>query len=235
MKIEIWSDYACPYCYIGKRYLEQALKEFEHANSVEVVYKAFELDPSAAKEATTTTLGRIKHKYGKSEIQAQEMIDHIVAMAARVDLDMRYDSVRYTNTFDAHRLTKFASLHGKGLEMSERLFNAYFTQNLPLADHGVLLEIAVELGLDRVETQAMLASDMFAEDVRADEHRAREIGIRSVPHMVIDGQHDFVGAQPTDHLLTAIRDIWAEQQARDQVSSVDVIACDIDGCRPASS
>ena len=235
MRIEIWSDYACPYCYIGKRYLEQALKEFEHADSLEVVYRAFELDPSAAKEATTTTFGRIEHKYGKSRGQAQEMIDHIVAMGARVDLDMRYDSVRYTNTFDAHRLTKFAFRHGKGLEMSERLFNAYFTQNLPLADHGVLIEIAAEMGLDRAETQAMLASDSFAEDVRADEHRAHEMGIRSVPHMVIDGQHNFVGAQPKSNLLTAIREIWAEQQAREQVSSVDGIVCDIDGCRLPSS
>ena len=229
MKIEIWSDYACPYCYIGKRYLEQALNEFEHANRVEVVYRAFELDPSAAKEATTTTLGRIVHKYGKSKSQAQDMIDHIVAMGSSVGLDMRYNSVRYTNTFDAHRLSKFAALHGKGLDMSERLFNAYFTQNLPLADHDVLIAIADELGLDRVETQAMLASDAFSEDVRADENRARELGIRSVPHIVIDGRHNFVGAQPKNHLLKAMREIWTQQQALDQDISADGTACDIDG------
>ena len=232
MKIEIWSDYACPYCYIGKRYLEQALAEFEHANRVEVIYKAFELDPSAANEATTTTLGRIEYKYGKSKTQAQHMIDHIVVMGASVNLDMRYDSVQYTNTLDAHRLTKFAALYGKGLEMSERLFNAYFTRNLPLADKSVLIEIAAELGLDRVQTQAMLASDAFVKDVRADENHAREIGIRSVPHMVIDGQHNLAGAQPKNHLLTTIREVWAQQEASDQATSADEIACDIDGCPP---
>lgn len=230
MKIEIWSDYACPYCYIGKRYLEQALAEFEHADGVEVVYKAFELDPNAAKEVTTTTLGRIEYKYGKSKVQAQHMIDHIVSMGAGVDLDMRYASVRYTNTFDAHRLTKFAAVRGKGLEMSERLFCAYFTDNLPLADHSVLIDIAAELGLDRVETEAMLSSDAFVSDAREDEDHARKSGIRSVPHMVIDGVHDFAGAQPKNHLLTTMRELWAEQEARDPESAEDGMACGVDGC-----
>jgi len=231
MKIEIWSDYACPYCYIGKRFLEQALAEFAHADNVEVVYKAFELDPRASEEVTTTTLGRIEYKYGKSKAEAQHMIDHIVSMGASVNLDMRYDSVRYTNTFNAHRLTKFAAVHGKGLDMSERLFRAYFTDNLPLADTRALIEIAAELGLDRIETQAMLDSDAFVEDVRSDEKRAREIGIRSVPHMVINGQHQFSGAQPKNHILTAINGIWAQQKARD---SSDGVACNIDGCPPSN-
>ena len=144
MKIEIWSDYACPYCYIGKRYLEQALAEFEYAHEVEIVYKAFELDPNAAKEVDTTTLSRIEYKYAKSKAQAQQMIDHIISMGDEADLDMRYDRVHYTNTFDAHRLAKFAATQGKALEMSERLFRAYFTDTLPLADHSVLIEIATD-------------------------------------------------------------------------------------------
>lgn len=114
--------------------------------------------------------------------------------------------------------------------MSERLFKAYFVQNLPLADKGVLIAIAGETGLDTVETQTMLASNAFAEDVQADENSAREIGIRSVPHMVINGQHYFAGAQSKNHLLTAIRSIWAQLEACDQASLPGRVTNEIDGC-----
>ena len=114
--------------------------------------------------------------------------------------------------------------------MSERLFKAYFVQNLPLADKGVLIAIAAEIGLDTVETHTMLASNAFAEDVQADENSAREIGIRSVPHMVINGQHYFAGAQSKNHLLTAIRSIWAQLEACDQASLPGRVTSEIDGC-----
>ena len=107
MNIEIWSDYACPYCYIGKRQLELALAKFPHANDVYVTYKTFELYPNAGLQSSTTTQGRIERKYGKTPEQAQHMIDSIIALGARVDMDMRYYTVRNTNTFDAHRLTIF--------------------------------------------------------------------------------------------------------------------------------
>lgn len=132
MQIEIWSDYACPYCYIGKRNLEKALEKFEHNDKIKIVHKAFELYPHMGKEVTTTTQGRIEQKYGKTPEEAQEMIDHIERVAERVGLEMNYDSVKNTNTFDAHRLTKFAEEKGKANEMNERLFKAYFTDNIAL-------------------------------------------------------------------------------------------------------
>ena len=174
MKLEIWSDYACPYCYIGKRFLEAAQAEFEHAREVEIVFRAFELDPTSGPAVTTTTLDRIMRKYGKSRSDAQAMIDHITSMGERCGLDMRYASVRYTNTFDAHRLTKFAEQHERGAEMTERLFRAYFTDNFPLADHDVLVGLAQDVGLDGDAVRAMLTSTDFAEDVRRDETRASQ-------------------------------------------------------------
>nr|WP_320038245.1 DsbA family oxidoreductase [uncultured Bacteroides sp.] len=230
MKIEVWSDYACPYCYIGKRHLEQALSEFKHADDIEMVFKVFELDPEAGKEVTTTTQSRIERKYCKSPHEAKRMIDSIVSMGVRVDLDMRYYSVLYTSTFDAHRLTKFAETKGKAAEMSERLFRAYFTDNLPLADHEALLNIAMELGLDRDETQAMLESDAFAQESREDEYLAGRLGINSVPCFVIDGKEKFVGAQPKEHLLKAIEMLWAEKDAAVIKPDDNVFACGIDGC-----
>lgn len=226
MKIEIWSDYACPYCYISKRYMEQALAEFKHADDVEVIFKVFELDPSAGKTVQTTTLERIEHKYRKNRVQAQAMIDSIVSMGARVDLDMRYDSVNFTNTFDAHRLTKFAETKGKGVVMSERLFRAYFTENLPLADHVVLTNIAVELGLDRQETESMLASGAFEQVAREDEIQAHKMGINSVPYFVIDGKQTLVGAQPKEYLLATLHQLWVERE----MVLIPSISCDIDGC-----
>ncbi len=232
MKIEIWSDYACPYCYIGKRYLEEALARFEHAQEVEIVYRAFELDPSAGRSVTTTTLGRIENKYGKTAAQAQQMIDHIISMGASAGLDMRYGTVRYTNTFDAHRLTHFAATKGISAAVTEGLFRAYFTDNLALAEREVLIKVAVEAGLDHSEVAAMLASDEFSTDARADESRAREMGIRSVPHMVIDGEQQFAGAQPAEHVLRVLQDLWAESRGSDESRPTDTPSCGMDGCIP---
>lgn len=230
MKIEVWSDFACPYCYIGKRHLEQALSEFTHSDDVEMVFKVFELDPGAEKKVTTSTQGRIERKYGKSPLQAKEMIDHIVSMGDRVGLDMRYESVLYTNTFDAHRLTKFAETKGKGAAMSERLFRAYFTDNLPLADHDVLVKIAVELGLDLDETSGMLQSEAFALESRQDEILAGNAGINSVPCFVIDGKEILLGAQPKEYLLKTIEMLWADNKTDVITTEGDAIACGKDGC-----
>ncbi|MCI4068297.1 MULTISPECIES: DsbA family oxidoreductase [Enterobacterales] len=230
MKIEVWSDFACPYCYIGKRHLEQALSEFTHSDDVDVVFKVFELDPGAEKKVTTSTQGRIERKYGKSPQQAKEMIDHIVSMGGRVGLNMRYESVLYTNTFDAHRLTKFAETKGKGAAMSERLFRAYFTDNLPLADHDVLVKIAVELGLDRDETLSMLRSEAFVLESRQDEILAGKAGVNSVPCFVIDGKETLLGAQPKEYLLKTIEMLWADKEAAEITSEGNASACGKDEC-----
>ncbi|MBB2157866.1 DsbA family oxidoreductase [Gluconacetobacter diazotrophicus] len=230
MKLEIWSDYACPYCYIGKRFLEAALAEFEHAREVEIVFRAFELDPTSGPAVTTTTLDRIMRKYGKSRSDAQAMIDHITSMGERCGLDMRYASVRYTNTFDAHRLTKFAEQHGRGADMTERLFRAYFTDNSPLADHDVLVGLAQDVGLDGDAVRAMLTNTDFAEDVRRDETHASQAGIHGVPFFILDGAYTLSGAQPKAQLLAALRQSWKEARKTASENPTTGMACDSTGC-----
>jgi len=230
MKLEIWSDYACPYCYIGKRFLEAALAEFKHRDSVKVVFRAFELDPSSGPAVTTTTLERIMRKYGKSQAAAQDMIDHITDMGVRSGIDMHYGSVRYTNTFDAHRLTKLAERHGVGEAMTERLFKAYFTDNLPLADHTILAEIGKEIGLPHGDTTAMLNSDQFSNEVRTDEANASSAGVHGVPFFVFNGAYGLSGAQPKAQLLAALRQF--SNQIKNVAESIDQGShmCDEDAC-----
>lgn len=230
MKLEIWSDFACPYCYIGKRFLEAALAEFEHAREIEIVFRAFELDPTSGPAVTTTTLDRIMRKYGKSRSDAQAMIDHITSMGERCGLDMRYASVRYTNTFDAHRLTKFAEQHERGADMTERLFRAYFTDNLPLADHDVLVGLAQDVGLDGNAVRAMLMGTDFAEDVRHDETHASQAGIHGVPFFVFDGAYALSGAQPKAQLLTALHQSWNEARKTVVENPTTGMTCDSTGC-----
>lgn len=208
MQLQIWSDYACPYCYIGKRHLEQALAEFDHAGDVEILFRAFELNPSASRNVVDTTQQRIEHKYGKSPVAAREMIDHIMKMGDRAGLAMRYDTVRYTSTFDAHRLSKFAEAKGMGAAMTERLFRAYFTDNLELADIPTLIALAVELGLDGEAVSGMLASNAYADIVRSDEAHASQVGIHGVPYFAFNDEIGLSGAHPKASLLKALQESW---------------------------
>ncbi|CDG21822.1 Polyketide biosynthesis associated protein [Xenorhabdus poinarii G6] len=208
MLLEIWSDYACPYCYIGKRHLEQALAEFEQAGDVQIVFRTFELDRTASRKVVNTTQQRIESKYRKDPLGAKDMINHIVSLAERSGLEMNYSTVQYSNTFDAHRLTHYAETKGAAAEMTERLFRAYFTENSVLADHVLLLQIATELGLDPVETKDVLDSDQFADVARGDETQAELQGVRGVPFFLLEDGTQLSGAQPKEALLNALRTSW---------------------------
>lgn len=223
MKIEMYSDYACPFCYIGKRYLEQALAEFEEAESVEIEHKAFELYPHAGQTVTNTTQGRIEMKYGKTPAGAMEMIRHIEQLASGAGLAMNYENVQNTNTFNAHRLTKLAESLGKGAEMNERLFHAYFTENLPLAGRENLIQFATDISIPAERVAQMLDTDEFADQVRADEQLARQISVTAVPFFVIDGKIAVPGSQPPAQFLAILREQFAENHAKPT-------ACGVDGC-----
>ena len=168
MKITCWSDYACPYCYIGETHLKQAVEALGAAQSVEIEMKAFELNPYASKDYTGTTVDRFAVKYGLTNAMAAKRIQQIDETGRQAGLDFNYGQTRYTSTFDAHRLTKLAqSKPDRTLadRLSEHLYRAYFTENLELADPEVLVRIAVSEGLDETEVRAMLASDDYADDV----------------------------------------------------------------------
>lgn len=226
MKIQIWSDYACPYCYIGKRHLEQALEQFAHKDEVEIEFKAFELYPNAAKTAVNTTQERIEKKYGKSPQGALDMIAHIEKMASRAGLDMNYAEVKNTCTFDAHRLYHWAKSQGKGGEMNERLMRAYFSDNVELANHEHLAQFAVDVSLNGDDAKAMLASDDFVKAVKDDEREAQSVGVQGVPFFMFDGKTATSGAMPVGSLVQLLNQVYEENQSDILIGA----SCGIDGC-----
>jgi predicted DsbA family dithiol-disulfide isomerase len=231
MKIEIWSDYACPYCYIGERQLEKALESFSGKEGIDISFKGFELDPSASYE-TTNTKERISGKYHISLEKAQQMIDSITEYAKRVGLDYNYGTTRYTNTFDAHRIAKYAETKGKGLEMSEKLFHAYFTENKQMSDHKVLTDIAMEVGLDKLEAEDVLKNKKFEEDVRNDEYEASTLGIQAVPFFLINEKYSISGAQSVEVFEKTIEKALQEERILESVEDDDLggMVCNSDGC-----
>ncbi len=221
MKIEIWSDYACPFCYIGEKRLQRALAEVGDKNIV-VEFKSFELDPTASREVTSETAERFALKYGMSKEAATERIEQISLMGRREGIDFKYLTTRYTNTFDALRLTKFAQEKGHD-EIITKLFDAYFTKNLELSDFAVLKKIAADCGLDGKEVEEVLNSERYAAEVRADEMEAARLGIHGVPYFVIGGKYGLSGAQPPEILKQAINDALADE-------NFSGMTCGADGC-----
>lgn len=212
MRVDIWSDVVCPWCYIGKRRFEQALAGFPHRDEVELTWRSFELDPSASPspEEPGRYVDHLARKYGISPDQAQTMIDRVTSAAAAEGLGFRFDIARRGNTFDAHRLLHLSLHDGLQDELKERLDSATFTEGLPVSDHHALAEVAVEVGLDEIEVKEVLTSDMYADAVRADEAQARAYGISAVPFFVIDGKYGVAGAQPAEVIAAALERAWSE-------------------------
>ncbi len=212
MEVEIWSDIACPWCYVGKRRFESALSQFDHAGEVKITWRSFELDPEAAPETEGEMAQRLADKYGMSIEQARTMEASMTATAAAEGLDYHLDIRRSANTFDGHRLIHLATEHGLGDAMKERLLRAHFSEGELVSDHDALVKLATEVGLDADEARSMLASDRFADEVRADEVTARQFGISGVPTFVVDRQIGLSGAQAPAQLLALLDQGW-EQRA----------------------
>ena len=210
MRVEIWSDVVCPWCYIGKRHLESALARFEHGDEVEVLWRSFELDPGAPVEREGGYTARLAAKYRVTEAEAEAMVDRMTRVGDDVGVDMRFDRARPGNTFDAHRLLHLAQEVGLQDALKERLLAATFTEGRPIGRLETLVEVAVEAGLDDAGSRAVLTGDRFAAEVRADERQARTLGISSVPFFVIDRTYGAPGAQHPDVLLDLLRRAWAE-------------------------
>jgi len=233
LRIDIWSDIACPWCYVGKRRLEAALARFAHAGEVEIVWRAFELDPSAprVRDAAQSYAERLGGKYGASPAQAQTMIDRMVATAAGDGIAMRFDHIRPGNTFDAHRLLHLAHERGAQGALKERLLRAYLTEGEAIGEPEVLGRLAREVGLEGGEVDELLAGERFAAEVRQDEAMARELGISGVPFFVLAGRLGVSGAQPVDVLLGALERAWSELRAPEEIAPIaEGAACGPDGC-----
>jgi predicted DsbA family dithiol-disulfide isomerase len=211
VEIEIWSDIACPWCYIGKRRFEAALAQFEHSDQVRVSWRSFELDPGAPAEREGDRAERLAEKYGMTVEQARDAEQKLTGVAAEEGLPFRFDIARGGNTFDGHRLVHLAESHGLQDAMKELLLRAYFTEGELISDHDALVRLAVEAGLDQQEAREMLDSDHYADDVRADERTAGELGISAVPTFVVDRKLGASGAQPPEALLELLRQGWAKR------------------------
>ncbi|ALP39171.1 disulfide bond formation protein DsbA (plasmid) [Paenibacillus sp. IHB B 3084] len=235
MNIEVWSDYMCPFCYIGKRRLEQVVKQFPHHDEVQLTFKSFELNPDAVKDSGKTINEELSAKYGVSLQEAQAMNDRMNENARTAGLQYNIHAMVPTNSLDAHRLTLWAQTQGKMLELSERLFQAVFIEGKHTGDHEVLTALAAEVGLDRDEAAAVLASDRFTDEVRADEAEGAELGVRGVPFFVFDRKFAVSGAQPDEVFHDALQKAWDERSPFTMVSASSSAddaggVCTDDGC-----
>ncbi len=214
MKIEIWSDVVCPWCYIGKRRFESALARFEHRDEVEICWRSFELDTKAPQHFEGTSDERLAKKYGISIVQAAALHDRVTLQAAQEGLEYHFDIAQYGNSFDAHRLIHFAAKHGLQDAMKERLLKAYFTEGEPISDVDTLVKLSGEVGLNADEASAALEGDAFADEVRTDEELAIKLGITGVPFFVVNRKYGISGAQPVKTFLEIFEKAWADLSAR---------------------
>jgi predicted DsbA family dithiol-disulfide isomerase len=232
LRIDIWSDIACPWCYVGKRRLEQALGRFAHAGEVEIVWRAFELDPSAprVRDTAQSYAERLARKYGTTPEQGQVMIDRMADTAAQDGLALRFDHIRPGNTFDAHRLLHLA--HDRGVQdaLKERLLHGYLTEGVAIGEPEALVPLAREVGLDDAEVRDVLGGDRYSSEVRQDEALARELGISGVPFFVLGSRLGVSGAQSADVLLGALERTWSELQPPGLERVAEGAVCGPDGC-----
>ncbi|NYD42509.1 DsbA family protein [Nocardioides panaciterrulae] len=241
MLIEIWSDIVCPWCYVGKRRLEGALARFEAAHpeaseQVEVVYRSFELDPSAPRHGHEPTTGVLARKYGRTEAEMRQMQQQLIDVAAGEGLAFRlFDNV-HTNTVDAHRLLHLALDEGGPSlqrELKEALLAAYFLDARDVGDHGVLASAAAAVGLDEIRVKEVLTSDAYAAEVRADIDQARAYGATGVPFYVLDQKYGVSGAQPGEVFDQVLERAWADARPSLQVIGDGAgggETCGPDGC-----
>ncbi|HEX5900650.1 MAG TPA: DsbA family oxidoreductase [Solirubrobacteraceae bacterium] len=208
MHVEIWSDIACPWCYVGKRRFEAALAAFEHRDEVTVTWRSFELDPQAPVARGVDSATHLAEKYGMTREQAQASQRKLADVAAADGLDMRFDLARGGNTFDAHRLVHLAEAHGVQDAMTERLMRAYFTEGEPIGDADALTRLALEVGLAEDEVRAVLAGTRYAAEVREDERTAMSLGIHAVPFIAVDRRIGAAGARPPEALGELLRQAW---------------------------
>ncbi|MCH5218765.1 MAG: DsbA family oxidoreductase [Muribaculaceae bacterium] len=231
--ITIWSDYACPYCYIGERRLKDAVKELGVEEAIRFEYRAFELNPNAPiKPEAGTTAERLAAKYGISVEQAKKNIENIDKLAKEIGINMKFEGVKSTNTLDAHRLMKFAQTTYEPAiyeALNEALFKAYFVEGKSLADRKLLLNIAESVAMDPIQSKDVLESDLYTNDVRYDEQEAHMRGVSGVPYMVFDGEFAVPGAISTEDCKHALRDLLGGVKEKPQ--GLHGAECDETGCK----
>lgn len=230
MKIEIWSDVMCPFCYIGKRKFEQALAQFADKDYIQIEWKSFELNPSLKTDTSKSVMQYLAEAKGISLAQAKEMMEYANNMAAQVGLTYHMDKAVLANSFNAHRFSHYAKARGKQHEAEEQLFKAYFTLSKNTDDYTTLLELGAEIGLDTVELKQVLVSNQYADAVKADEYEAQQLGVRGVPFFVFDRKVAVSGAQDSATFLGALTQTYNEFRKNNPIQKLDIIEGAV--CKP---
>jgi predicted DsbA family dithiol-disulfide isomerase len=207
MRVDIWSDVICPWCYVGKARFEKALSSFAHRGEVEVVYHSFELDPSYPKDSRETTFAMLGRKYGMSEVDARAAESRVAGLAEAEGLGFQPERP-VGNTFDIHRVLHLGLAKGVQAQLLNAVNDAYFGQGRQVFDRDVITEIAAETGLDAAAAGDVIEGDAYAEDVRRDELQARQLGVSGVPFFVFDMALGVSGAQPTEMFASALQQAW---------------------------
>ncbi|MFJ1846160.1 DsbA family oxidoreductase [Streptomyces sp. NPDC088146] len=228
MRVEIWSDIACPWCYIGKARFEKGLAGFAHRDEVEVVHRSFELDPAYPKGDTAQVIDMLAQKYGRTREEAQAMEANVAANAQSEGLGYLAEGRDHGNTFDIHRLLHLAKARGRQDELLSLAYRTNFAEERSVFDGDVLVELAVEAGLDAEEARAVVADpEAYADEVRADEREASELGANAVPFFVLDRRYGISGGQPAEVFAQALEQAWKDRPLT--AIGGDAAACDADG------
>lgn len=222
MKVEIWSDVMCPFCYIGKRKFETALAQMPDSSAIEVTWKSFQLQPDLVTDPSKNTITHLAESKGWTMDYTRQAIGHVIQMAEGVGLQYNFDKAVVANSFDAHRLSHYAAAMGKGNEMEEELFNAYFVDGKNTADQATLTALAVHIGLDEQAVKAVLQSDKYAAEVRQDIYEASQVGVTGVPFFVFNNKYAVSGAQDSKVFLEVLQKAYAEWKSANPTSVMKV-------------
>ncbi|RLQ93257.1 DsbA family oxidoreductase [Falsibacillus albus] len=235
MRVEIWSDIACPFCFIGKRRFEAALEKFTAKDQVDIIFRSFQLNSNAPLQTDKDIHTILAEKYGMTLEKAKMMNSQITQQAKDEGLDFHFDTLIPTNTFDAHRVLHFAATQGKMDQMKEALLKAYFTDSLNIGDHETLIKLAESIGIDGKAAEEVLQSEDFSSDVRTDQELASKIGVTGVPFFVFNQKYAVSGAQSREVFLEVLEKVKAEDiQEKPQLlngqTTVPSNGCSDDGC-----
>lgn len=233
LKIQIWSDVMCPFCYIGKRKIEEALSQFENKESVVIEWKSFQLDPNFVATPNESIVDHLAEKYRRDTDWAQSMIDNMTVNARNSGLDFHFEKAILANSQNAHRLLHLAKRHQLSNEVKELLFKAYLTDGKDVNDWKTLQEIGQKVGLPMEDINQLIDSDIYVNEVRQDQQEAQNLGVTGVPFFVFDNKYAISGAQPTETFLKTLEKSWEEGQfivpIKTELAS-ETNSCTIDGC-----
>lgn len=230
MKVEIWSDVMCPFCYIGKNNFEKALEKLPFKDEIEVEWKSFQLDPMLNPHEIKTTFDYFREKKGVPEVQAKQMVEQVSQMGNTAGISFNFDKAIITNTFSAHKLLHLAKKYKKANEMEEALFIAHFIEGKNVGDINTLVDIAGSLGINTDEARKVLTSEEFDDEVKHDFSEAKDHGISGVPFFILNGKYAVSGAQPVDFFAGALQQTYDETVAPLKNLSGDDNSCGTDGC-----